>query len=114
MGLTIHNATTKGISVAIAWADANGHWKKEGWYNINANSQQVNVIKGNLTENKYYAYYAVAEDGHVWASPTEEHCTTVKNKDNFGPADWNEPYDTKVCFLQFSIGTSNDYTLTIA
>ncbi|MBD1811958.1 DUF1036 domain-containing protein [Microcoleus vaginatus] len=71
--LTICNKYTHGVWVAIMYYRPNcsdgGNWAKKGWWRLNPGECKV-VYGGSLRSlNRYYCYYAEADNGANWSGP---------------------------------------------
>lgn len=112
--LTICNAYSKTVWVAIMWYTPNcidgGDWTKEGWWGI-APNQCANVFGGDLSDvNRYFCYYAIADDGTLWSGPYHRSIPDHV----FDWCEWvadSQSYD--VGFRLLDIGDNDDFTLTL-
>jgi uncharacterized membrane protein len=70
--LKICNAYPKGVWVAIMYYAPDceyGEWIKKGWWRLTPGQCKI-VYGGDLADlNRYYCFYAEADDGAVWAGP---------------------------------------------
>jgi hypothetical protein len=72
MQLCFQNNYGTPVSIAVMWYDTGacggdgGDWATRGWWNLNpGDSVHTNV----WTANRYFCFYAEAQDGAVWAGP---------------------------------------------
>jgi hypothetical protein len=69
MQLCFQNNYSSPLWVAVMWWNPDscggdgGNWSTEGWWNLNPGD---NVNTGVGTNNRYFYFYAEAEDGAVW------------------------------------------------
>jgi hypothetical protein len=96
MQLCFQNNYSSPLSVAVMWYNPGecgdyGNWSTEGWWNLNPGE---NVHTDVWTDNRYFCYYAEAENGAVWGG-------------NYGPvyANWNGFYSCQ------EIGNTQDFTI---
>jgi uncharacterized membrane protein len=71
--LSFCNQYPQPVWVVIGWYDPGcadgGDWSKAGWWYMNQ-GDCVNVLDVDLDElNRYYVFYAEADDGAFWAGP---------------------------------------------
>lgn len=71
--LAFRNRYPKGLWVAIMYyspgCSDGGDWEKKGWWRLTPGQRKV-VYGGDLADlNRYYCFYAEADDGAVWAGP---------------------------------------------
>ena len=75
MQLCFKNNFSSPLSVAVMWYNTQlcggegGNWATEGWWNINPGQETHTNV---WTANRYFYFFAEAENGAVWAG-------------NFGP-----------------------------
>jgi hypothetical protein len=71
MQLCFENSHSSRLWVAVMWYDPSGcgdygNWATRGWWNIDpGETVHTNV----WTANRYFCFYAEAEDGTVWGGP---------------------------------------------
>jgi hypothetical protein len=72
MQLCFQNNYSSPLSIAVMWSDQDacpgddGGWATRGWWNLSpGGSVSTNV----WTANRYFYFYAEAENGAVWAGP---------------------------------------------
>lgn len=69
MQLCFQNNYSSPLSVAVMWYSPSdcgvdgGNWATEGWWNLNPGD---GVHTDVWTDNRYFCFYAEAEDGAVW------------------------------------------------
>lgn len=120
MGLTLCNSYPKLISTAIMfWSpDTCGgegdNFQMIGWWNI-APGACAFVYANDLEDlNRYWYYYAEAEDGAVWAGPYGASVPLAAFNQCYGIGviieNGNE--SVSIGFRELDIGDNDDYTLT--
>jgi uncharacterized membrane protein len=120
MGLTICNSYTAPLSVVIMfWSpDTCGgegdNWQMMGWYNFDPGTCGV-VYENDLEDlNRYWYYYALAEDGAFWAGSLGG---TSVPKDAFdlcwGAGIAADENSQGVSFRELDIDGSDDFTLSL-
>jgi hypothetical protein len=69
MQLCFKNNYSSPLSVAVMWYDTSdcggegGNWANKGWWNLNPGETVHTDV---WTANRYFYFYAEAEDGSVW------------------------------------------------
>jgi uncharacterized membrane protein len=71
--LKIVNGYKTGIWAAIMYyqpgCSDGGNWEKKGWWRMTPGQGKI-VYGGSLDDlNRYYCYYAMADDGAKWSGP---------------------------------------------
>src|SRR5947207_15600157 len=115
MGLTFCNNYRTTIYTAISfWSDEDcggegGNWQNMGWYVLAPGSCGL-VYANDLEDlNRYWYYYAEADDGAVWAGeyPTRVTDAAFNLCDGIGSTD-----QRIVGFRELDIGDNDGYTLS--
>jgi uncharacterized membrane protein len=112
--LTICNNYTSSVFVAILYYSPNcpdgGDWAKKGWWRINTGECQV-VHGGSLRSlNRYYGYYAEADNGATWAGPY----VRAVPPQRFDWCEWTSSTQARdVGFRLLDINSYDNFTLTL-
>lgn len=112
--LSFSNQYPSHVWLAIMWytpgCSDGGDWTKKGWWSIDPGSS-VNVLDLDLDEtNRYYCFYAEADDGAVWTGPY------VRNLpyEAFEWCEWTGSTDSRDLGLRaFDISDNDDYTVNL-
>jgi hypothetical protein len=68
--LCFQNNYSSTVSIAVMWEDNDdcggdgGGWATEGWWNLDPGQSTCTDVS---TGNRYFYFYAEAEDGEVWS-----------------------------------------------
>ena len=72
MQLCFKNNYSSLVSILVMWYDTNtcggdgGNWATKGWWNLSPGQETHTDV---WTANRYFYFYAEAEDGAVWNGP---------------------------------------------
>ena len=120
MGLTLCNSYPQPISTAIMFYSPDtcggegGDFQMMGWWNLNPGSCAL-VYANDLEDlNRYWYYYAIADDGAEWAGPFTNSVPDAAFNQcwGIGVIIENGIESTEVAFRELDIGGNDDYTLT--
>jgi uncharacterized membrane protein len=120
MGLVLCNGYTTTISTAIAFYNpdtcAEGPpFEMMGWWVLAPGSCALVFANDLEDRNRYWYYFAMANDGAVWSGPYGANVTTGA----FGGGQWCYGSQhggggelIRIGYRELDIGSSDDYTLT--
>jgi len=116
MGLTFCNSYATQIWTAISfWSPEDcggegGNWQNIGWYGVAPGSCQT-VYENDLEDlNRYWYYYAEADDGATWSG---QYQTRIMDPEAFNICDGiGTSAQRIVCFRELDVGDNDDYTLS--
>jgi uncharacterized membrane protein len=120
MGLILCSTYPKLISAAIMFYNSDscggvgGNFEMRGWWNIEPQSC-VHVYADDLHDvNRYWFYYAEAEDGATWSGPYSATVPTAKFDQCYGTGVIVENGDESetIGFRELDIDDNDNYTLT--
>jgi uncharacterized membrane protein len=112
--LTFCNQYSSTVWLTIMWYHPNcpdgGDWEKAGWWGISP-SGCANVFDADLDEiNRYYCFYAEADDGTVWAGPYARNVP----QEAFDWCEWTDSNTARgVGYRLLDIGDNDDFTVNL-
>ncbi len=119
MALTLCNGYPTPISTAIMFyspdtCGGEGNFQMAGWWNIDPGTCAL-VYADDLEDlNRYWYYYADAEDGAVWSGPYGASVPFYAFNQCYGIGVIieNNHEEVAIGFRELDIGDNDDYTLT--
>jgi uncharacterized membrane protein len=119
MGLTLCNSYTSRIYTAIMFYSPDrcggdgGNFETMGWWPLNPG--QCALVYGNDLEdlNRFWYYFAMADDGAVWAGPFGTSVPRAAFDGCFGTGVGGASSEfIAIGYRELDIGDNDDYTLT--
>jgi uncharacterized membrane protein len=120
MGLVLCNNYPVSIWTAIMFyspetcGGEGGNFEKMGWWPIAPGACALVYANDLADVNKFWYYYAEADDGAVWAGPFRTQVSLAA----FGGGRWcwglgtTAPGQVVIAYRELDIGDNDDYTLT--